>query len=89
MFGKKTEESKHMFTIEHNTWSDEFRDALYATGYPVTSFRYVEETNGNKQVLYDITIIGDDETWDELNRTMGRLGITIVKKVKKATTKVK
>lgn len=88
MFGRKKEEPKHMLTIEHGTWSEEFRAALYATGAPVTSYQYVEENGGNKQILYDITITGDSEVWDELNREMGRLGITTVKKIKKATTKV-
>lgn len=86
----KKEECRHMFTIEKTMWSEEFREALYATGRPVTSFEYVEEqSDGSKPILYDITIIGDNETWDALNRTMGKLGITTFKRNKKATTKVK
>ena len=87
MFGKRME---HRFTIEHTMWSDDLRNALYDTGNPVTSYRYTEEeADGKKVILYNITVIGDNETWDELNRKMGKLGITTYKGKKRATTKVK
>lgn len=87
MFGKK--ELKHKFTIEHSMWSDDLRKALYATGGPVTSWQYVEESDGKQVILYDIVITGGNEVWDELNREMGRLGITTYKKKVKPLNKAK
>lgn len=87
MFGKK--EMKHKFTIEHSMWSDDLRNALYDTDSPVTSQRYVIEEDDRKVILYDITIIGDNDVWDQLNRELGRLGINTYKKKIKPLNKVK
>lgn len=71
--------TKRSFKIGDTEFTKDILNLCFSVNPDLRVKRDVVESNGSKELVYEVIMVADNEAWDQFNRELGSRNMNIIK----------